>query len=358
MAVGCGATSSGSDDPFDPTKNPGSQTFGGGGAGGTSSYFADQLKMNGSGSGSGSGGDEKICAQQNVPLNRLPPEIMVVLDRSGSMRRNAEGEKSPPDKWGQTTRALDSVLADTQAGVYWGLKMYPSWKQQGDSACAMQGLRIAPELNQHGGIMSEVNDNPPTLDRGATPTAKAVEEATAFLAARTSENPKFLLLATDGIPNCGNDNDRESDVPGAIAAVNAARQAGFGVFVVGIAASGIRVDGVDAFKVLNDLAEAGGRPREGGTKFYSANNEAELKAALGSIASQAADCTFTLTSTPSSPGDVAVELDDKRLGQGTDWEYGAGNRSVVVKGGWCDKLKKGDVKKALIKFGCPGMLIL
>lgn len=313
--------------------------------------------MDGSGSGSGSG-DEKVCAQQNVPLNRLPPEIMVVLDRSGSMRRNAQGQTAPPDKWSQTTAALNTVLNDTQAGVHWGLKMYPSWRKQGDTACGIEGLRVDPGLNQAGAIMTEVNGNTPTLDRGATPTAKAVIEASEFLKGRTSQNPKFILLATDGIPNCRNDSDREGDVPGAVAAVTAAREAGFGVFVVGIAASGIKVDGVDAFAVLNDMAVAGGRPREGDTKFYSANNEAELKTALGSIASQAADCTFTLEKQPPSPQDVAVLLDDKRLSQGADWEYGAGNRSIVVKGAYCDKLKKGDVKNALIKFGCPGMVIL
>ncbi len=358
VVMGCGATSgSGADDPFAPSK-PGSGKGGasGSGSGSGSGFFLDELKpstMPGQGSG-----DDNICAQQDFPLDRLPPEIMVVLDRSGSMRRNAQGGREPPDKWGQTVAALDSVLSDTQGGVYWGLKMYPSWKREGDSPCAIQGLQQAPGLDQHAALMAQINGNGPTLDKGATPTAAAVQESTGFLSGRSTPNPKFLLLATDGVPNCRDGSDRNGDVDGSIAAIGAAREAGFAVFVVGIAASGIRVDNVDAFQVLNDMAEAGGRPQDGQTKFFPANNEAELKTALNSIASQAADCTFNLNKAPPDPSNVRVELNDERLTQGTDWEFGAGNRSVVVKGAWCEKLKKSNVEKAEIKFGCPGMVIL
>lgn len=41
-----------------------------------------------------------------------------------------------------------------------------------------------------------------------------------------------------------------------------------------------------------------------------------------------------------------------------DWAYGASNRSVVIKGAYCDKLKKGNIKQAQVKFGCPGQVIL
>lgn len=364
-AMGCGAsqgTGSDSNDPFGAGSKNGSS--GGGGTSGINSggagYFPDQL-MSGKGgkSGSGSGsGDDKFCAQQNFQLNRLPPEILLVLDRSGSMRRDAQGGTGSPDKWAQTTAAIDATLANTQMGVHWGLKMYPAWKKEGDSACATSPIAgVDPGLSQHTSIMSTVNMNTPTRDRGATPTAKAVEEATTLMKARTSMNPKFLLLATDGIPNCRDGSDRNSDVDGAVAAVAAANAAGFATFVVGIAASGIKVDGVDPFAVLNNMAQAGGRARDGDTKFYSANNQAELTTALGSIAQQAADCTFVLTQPPVSPGDVAVELDGSRLGS-NDWAYGAGNRSIVVKGAYCDKLKKGDIKEAQVKFGCPGQVIL
>lgn len=363
VSIGCGASQGGGADGNDPFGTGAKNGSSGGNSGinaGGNGYFPDQLVTGKGGkSGSGSGtGDDKFCNQQNFELNRLPPEILLVLDRSGSMRRDARGETGTPDKWEQTTKAIDATLANTQLGVHWGLKMYPAWKKEGDSACATTPIAgVDPGVSQHGAIMSTIGTSTPTRDKGATPTAKAVEEATTLMKARTSMNPKFLLLATDGIPNCRGNVDTNKDVDGAVAAVAAANAAGFATFVVGIAASGIMVDGVDAFAVLNNMAQAGGRARDGDTKFYSANNQAELTTALGSIAQQAADCTFVLTEPPGSPGDVAVELDGARLGT-NDWSYGAGNRSIVIQGAYCDKLKKGDVKEAQVKFGCPGQVIL
>jgi len=363
VSVGCGASQGGSsgDGVFRAGGKGGNVGGLGSGASGGAGYFPDML-MNGKGGGgpgSGSGsGDDKFCKQQDFMLNRLPPEIMLVLDRSGSMQRDAQGNTGVPTKWSQTTSAIDTTLADTEKGVLWGLKMFPAWKKEGDSACETAGIAgVAPGLTQHMQIMSAVNTNAPTRDKGATPTSKAVIEATAQMKMSTSANPKFLLLATDGLPNCLNGSDSQSDVAGAIAAVSAANEAGFATFVVGIAAAGIKVDTVNPFDVLNQLATAGGRPLDGDTKFYSAANQAQLTAALGSIAAQAADCTFILKEPPAVPDNIAVELDGARLGP-NDWAYGAGNRSVVIKGAYCDKLKKGDITKAQVKFGCPGQVIL
>lgn len=334
----------------------------GAGASGGAGYFPDMLMnkgaSSGSGSSSGGGGDDRFCKQQDFMLNRLPPEILLVLDRSGSMQRNGAGDVGTPTKWSLTTAAIDTTLAGTEKGVLWGLKMYPAWKKEGDSACGTAGIAgVDPGLTQHAQIMSTVTGNAPTRDKGATPTANAMIEATTLMKGRTSPNPKFILLATDGIPNCRNNSDRELDIEGATAAVAAANQAGFATFVVGIAAAGIKVDGVDTFKVLNDMAAAGGKARDGDTKFYPAANQQELAASLGSIAAQAADCTFLLTSAPPVPDNIAVELDGVRLST-NDWAYGAGNRSVVIKGAYCDKVKKGDIAKAQVKFGCAGEVIL
>lgn len=362
VSVGCGASQGGSSDDgvFGAGAKGGSVGGIGAGASGGAGYFPDML-MNGTGTGPGSGsgsGDDKFCKQQDFMLNRLPPEIMLVLDRSGSMQHDASGGDAAPTKWTTTTAAINTTLADTEKGVLWGLKMYPAYKRDGDSACGTAGIAgVDPGVSQHVQIMSAVNMNAPTRDKGATPTAKAVIEATAQMKMRTSANPKFLLLATDGIPNCLNGSDSQKDVAGAVAAVAAANQAGFATFVVGIAAAGIKVDDVNPFDVLNQMATAGGRPLDGDTKFYSAGNQAQLTTALGSIAAQAADCTFILTEPPAVPDNIAVELDGVRLGA-NDWSYGAGNRSVVIKGAYCDKLKKGDIKQAQVKFGCAGQVIL
>ncbi|MDX2021401.1 MAG: VWA domain-containing protein [Deltaproteobacteria bacterium] len=358
FAAACGASQGdagdgSSNDPFRSGKGGTSGQLTGG-----SGYFVDNLANPKPGSGSGSGsGDEKFCDQKEFKLNRLPPEILLVLDRSGSMRQDAQGKRGTPSKWTQTIAAIDTTLASTEAGVYWGLKLFPSWKGSNDNECSTGGIAgVDPALTQHAQLMTVVNANGPG-EKGRTPTAKAVTEAAALLGARTTANPKFLLLATDGIPNCRSATDNGNDVEGAVAAVAAARDAGFATFVVGIAAAGIEVDGVDPFAVLNQMAMAGGRPRDGEIKFFSAGSEQELTSALGTIASQAAECTFNLGQVPPAPENIAVELNGTRLTP-ADWSYGAGNRSVIIKGSWCDKLKKGDVTQAQVKFGCTGQVIL
>jgi hypothetical protein len=204
--------------------------------------------------------------------------------------------------------------------------------------------------------MQAIGNNAPERN-GATPTRGAVESATAYLKTVTSPNPKFILLATDGQPNClnGSASQDATDEPGAVNAVRAAAAAGFPVFVMGIAMNG------QATSVLNDMAIAGGRPRAGDVKHYPATSREELVAAMSAIAGQVVSCSLRLNAALPSPADTAVDADGMRVPRDpthqNGWDYGDGNTSVQVYGSWCDRLKDGTIKNVDITFGCPGMAI-
>ena len=70
----------------------------------------------------------------------------------------------------------------------------------------------------------------------STPTRAAENAAVTYLTQRlTDPNPKFIVLATDGQPNCPAIGQHVTDdAPGAVTAVTTAKTAGFPTFVVGI----------------------------------------------------------------------------------------------------------------------------
>jgi hypothetical protein len=310
------------------------------------------------GSGTNSGRDpgadpEKICGLETIPLERLPAELLLVLDRSSSMVRDRLSNNQ--SHWQVTTEAVDTAVQNTQGGVLWGLKMFPS-----RTGCGVRdGVEQDVALNNHGPINMAVRGATPPQNANGTPTTDAMKAATAYLAARTTPNPKYILLATDGEPTClnGNANVSALDTPAALQSISDAAAAGFHTFVVGIAAQ--RQEG-RALATLNDMAEAGKQPRAGDTKFYSVSSQDELSTALRAIAGQVGSCAFNLSKAPPSPDDVAVDVDGKRvIRSATDgWQYGPNGTSIILNGPLCDKARAGELKDVRITLGCPGMVLL
>ncbi|HEY0715021.1 MAG TPA: vWA domain-containing protein [Polyangia bacterium] len=287
------------------------------------------------------------CGLRSINLERRPADVRVVLDRSGSMLETVMVNGAAVPKWGEVVSALDTVLMKTQGQVSWGLKMFPMGGQCG----VPDGAEVAVSLNNHAMVMSAINATPAGMDSGSTPTRDAVTKAAAFLQASPSTNVKYLLVATDGEPNCGAGATRgRSDAMGAVAAITAAQTAGIPSFVIGVATGGTSADAT-----LNMMATAGGRPRNDVTKYYPVTSRDELAGALDAIATQIASCTFPLSPPPPAPENVAVDVDGKRVArdpaQKTGWNYGPDNKSIVFHGDTCEALKNGS-KDVKIIYGC------
>jgi hypothetical protein len=279
-----------------------------------------------------------------------------VQDRSGSMMRDAAGAVSPvaASRWGTLTGALSQVLLQTENKVRWGMQMFSTCKTTGigfdcaPNPCAVDGLYRAPALGQGAALNEMVRVNRPIQDIGATPTTLAIRVSTQKLQALATPNPKFLLVVTDGEPNCLNQNlnsptsNSMADPEGAVFAVHEAVAAGFPVFVVGIATAGS-----NAHATLNRMASEGGRPLDASTKYYSVGTEAQLVAALNTISSLVQACEYRLVTPPPDANGTMVQIDGIPLVQGTDWQFGLNNASVVVQGKWCESLQ-GDPTHVLV----------
>jgi uncharacterized protein with von Willebrand factor type A (vWA) domain len=177
-----------------------------------------------------------------------------------------------------------------------------------------------------------------------TPTTAAITVATAYLKTLDDGNKKFILVATDGEPNCGGNpvNLNTTDETGAANAAADALAAGFPVYVVGIGPS---------LENLTQMAKAGGT-----TDYFPVSSPSDLVTALSSISKLVASCTFKSGSPPPDENNVAVYVNGQKVDQDASngWTFGGGLQEINLNGEACAQMSRGDQADVQILFGCPG----
>jgi hypothetical protein len=255
-------------------------------------------------------------------------------------------------KWSQTTAAINTVVGMTDTTIDWGLKFFPS----STAACGVTTTTEAPIAPSNATTIAAALAG--YVPGGNTPTRVTIQNSVAYLQTLTDTNPKFLLLATDGLPNClpgGSPNNDDS--AGAIQAVADALTAGYPTFVVGI---GIGATGA---ATLDSMAVAGGRPQMGApTSYYPTSSTADLVAALDKIVGSAgsgASCVFDLGNPPSSMASnsaINVFGDQNQLPKdpthGYGWDYSMGTSQITIYGAACQGIQAGTIKSLTITYVC------
>jgi hypothetical protein len=322
--------------------------FGGSGSGGVGGGGGDV--------GPGTGGTPS-CGQTNVTVMPQPPDILIVQDKSLSMNEDASGANCNTtgcSKWSQVSTAIDTVVMATQTTVNWGLMFFGS-----DSMCGVSTTPIVPitPSASYAPISQAYANNMPS---SYTPTEAAVNAAVTVMQAQmqTDANPKYLLLATDGLPNCkaGARNVMDDDSAGAETAVTNAMTAGFPTFVVGIG----NTMGV---ATLNQLAMNGGEPQVGsadGNSFYEVNSTADLVTALNKIVGLVASCTIPLTGVNGTLAKVAVSAQDASgntveiMQDPTNgWSYtDTTMKAIILNGTACSSLQAGTLTGFQFIYTC------
>jgi von Willebrand factor type A domain len=311
--------------------------------------------------GEAGAGGSPSCGQTNVPIATLPPDILILQDRSLSMNQNAAGStcNAPGcSKWSQVATAVNDVVMATQANVNWGLQFFGD----GNMCGVATGAAIGVGPNNYAAIQHAFAATSPG---GYTPVELAVTNGAAYLAGLTDQNPKFLLLATDGLPNCtpGAADPLADDSAGAERAVAEAFINGYSTFVVGIATS----SDPTANQTLNTMAANGGYPQsEAATSYYSISDTASLEAALHQIVGLAASCTMPLNGAPITFSNVAVSV---QSGAGAlavphdtshtnGWDYVGSPLAIEFFGTACDNLKSGAYRNVQFIYACDGTKIV
>lgn len=325
----------------------------------TGGDFIPDDMINASTTGTGGAVEEPNCGEEHFNQEATPAEVLLVLDRSASMQ-DPPSDDETLSKWELTVPAVNEVVLGTDTLVHWGLKTFP--ESQDTDACAPETIsdviHIPIAENNAQVVVDAINA---TTDEGdGTPTGDAINAAVAYLDTLTTQNPKFILLATDGEPSCSPSGEGQDDArPYAVDAVSAALTAGYPTFVVGVATTKD-----SATEALNDMAVAGGRPRTGGDlSYYLATTGAELVDALNSIVEgQIATCVFPLASVPPVIDNIGVKVNGVLVPQDTTktngWDYVDDTHTAVeVYGTWCEDIKTKAANQAEIIFGCPGVEI-
>jgi hypothetical protein len=324
------------------------------------------FKLDGSPPSSGGGGStvtgDAICGLQTKQASRGITDVLLVLDRSGSMSESIAEDcccssacntatngkmcantTSCTERWPALTSAVTATIGQG-ADINWGLKFFSTPPQgggrQSDSCAVNNGVEVGVAAGSAGSIQTAIAGVTPGAN---TPTAKAVAVATTYLRGVNDQNNKAILLATDGEPNCKGGSGTGSDVPGTVTAIGAAKAAGFNVYVIGIGPS---VGNLDNF------AQAGGT-----SHYYPATSPADLAKALAEISTQVTSCTFLMSEAPPVPEDVAVYIDGKLVPKDpvNGWSFGANSQTIVFGGAACDSLKSGAASAVQVVFGCPGV---
>jgi hypothetical protein len=338
---------------------------GGGNVGG--SYVSNAGgSANVGGNGTGNVGNSTSCAQQEVPIAVLPPDIMIVMDRSTSMTADMNGQSCTGgcginSKWYQVKGVIENVVQSTQSSVNWGL----FWLGNEAAQCGVGTAPIVPITPgaSYTPIQQALEAEAFTGKTG-TPTAAVVNNAVTYIQSLTDSNPKYMLVATDGEPNCASGSTGTTDATGAANAAANALRIGIGTFVVGIATT----SSATATTALNQMAVAGGYPQQGAaTQYYAVADTASLQTALSQIVGLAASCTISLTNTPSGDWTIAITATDASTGNvvqipedpANGWEYTDSTRTAIqLNGAACAALKAGTYSNFSFIYTCRGGQII
>ncbi len=360
----------------------------------------------------------QTTTKEVVASKRLKPNVMMLVDTSGSMYQptnpsapnctpgcgtTTANQCGPqcPTRISELKSAMSTFLAESSTVARFALTSYPA-----DDECLPANIvRVAlppPTVNDEGTdsvlastaqqIAAEINGVRPN---GGTPTGASLEfvGSTNGLNDSSDYRDDFVLLLTDGLPNCNDSNANGIcscgaqctqaqtaacnctlgncatrfcakgclDQDGTVQKVKALRQKGIRTIVVGFGAELASGTGPTA---LNAMAREGGFAREcpNGTNdecgsgntcdratkqctsaFYQAGNGTELAAALKKISESinAGDvCVYTLSARPSDPRYLAVIVDNQSVAPSdSTYSFDPNSNKVTFTGDICQRLK-------------------
>lgn len=343
------------------------------------------------------------CGNTQLGTTLVKPNMLVVLDRSGSM---AACDAACDTRWNAATKAINTVLGAYSDRIRFGLSTFPH-RCAGDTTVC--GLTCTAQCERTQGCndacpagSSTQNCNPGVVD-------VAVQDATAvaITGALASNNPggytptgatlrailqnpgqyglpdpadpvsrsNYVLLVTDGEPNC--DTHAAARVEGYL---DSLRRAGIKTYVVGITTGGSTFTTLNCFAVFGGTSTCttqvtanacSGSPLECSCKtvtgnttpcFFKATDQAALSSAFDTIIGSVASCSYTLSAVPpqltqlyvylQAAGTTTLTAVPQNSGTETNgWTWLPAASQLQFSGSSCTALKSGTASP-VIYYGC------
>jgi hypothetical protein len=274
---------------------------------------------------------------QRFTLTTTPVDVLFVVDRSGSMNQLTPDRVT---RWNALVSATRAVLPSLDTSLYMGLVIYPD-----PDGCATPSAPQVPVVQPAASVISSYLAVRTPPNTALTPTFQALQTAEFYLRSTASPRRRFVVLATDGAPNCG------GSVPQVVAQIARLRSVyNVDTFVLGIPGGDLTL-----YPSLNLMAQAGGRARSGLAQFYEAGSTAQLESALRAITAATANCTYVLSTAPARPTLTVVQFDGRVVPMSategwsfTDTSY----RVIRFNGAACRQLNEGAVRSVAASFNC------
>lgn len=274
-------------------------------------------------------GGAPSCGGELFQVSRVQANMLIVLDRSGSMMSEAGGAP----KWTSAVNAVRSVTSQHDAEIRFGLMMFP-----GTSSCSGPSYPVTVGDARAAEISAAL---PATATGSGTPIAAALTAASNAPELVDATRASYVLLVTDGKENCGGR-------PGQV--VQSMFAQGIKTYVVGFG------DEVDA-NMLSAMAVAGGTARAGTPSYYQADDSASLLSAMSAIAAGASGCDFKLAQAPPDPSRIYLYIDGQQAARDSNkvngWEYNSATGRVTLYGPTCSAVSANPAAKVQIVYGCP-----
>jgi hypothetical protein len=340
-------------------------TRAGTGTGGTSGKSANDLTAGMSGGSSfvidaGSKRDAAInetCQRENVSAARVIPNIVLVIDQSGSMTEGFGGSGTRWDVLRDFLLRPDGLIAMFETQVRFGLAMYTAL-EVGDNGsqpppCPMV-TSVEPKLMNHADISVAYNAAAPL---GETPTGDAIDRVVDGLPQAQldqSDGPTVLILATDGEPDRCEELNPQQGQAEAVAAVTRAFSMGVRTYIISVSEEVSQ-------QHQQDVANAGiGRDASNPAPFWRAGDDASLRQALTEIIGSQVSCDVALNGRVESgdPCSGTVQLNSVALTCNDDngWEL-ADPSHIRLRGRACSDWKT--LRNAMIsaQFPCDVQIV-
>lgn len=273
------------------------------------------------------------CKDGDFALRPSTVEVIFVIDRSGSMSSALPGDTSGRSKWELLRDSLGPMVKSLASKITVGAKFYPEahdGRFRDPSVACRVDSSVDREPSQSTDLLETFDSTAPA---GGTPTADALRSTVDYLAQHEDRSKsRFLILATDGAPNCNGSDTLDSktcvcttqdpdgcrtgssnpynclDDARTIAVIEDALDVHFvPTYVIGLGA----VDRPEFTSALDRMATAGGRGRDVPPRYYEALNATDLGAALAGIEKNLSACTYVTPSRPDSPDSITVRIGDK-----------------------------------------------
>lgn len=289
------------------------------------------------------------CGGEEVKAEPVAPNLLIVLDRSCSMTAGLGGGVN---KWEAAVAAINTMTTQFTGKIRFGLTLFPDLVTPN---CEQDAIPVPVAPGNEAAIQTLLTNALATADpyfpNGpcVTNIDTAMQQATTEPAFLDMDRESYALLITDGKQSSGcsasgGDNGTEMLIQ------QLHQTLGVPTFVLGF---GSEIDPAQ----MNEFADLGGVPAGPDTKYYDAQDQMSLDAALETIADKTLGCTFSLDEAPPNPDEIFVFFDnvDKVPRDTTKmdgWDYDAAQQQVTFYGAYCDKLKTGEVTDVDIIFGC------